>query len=429
MFKLFEQLGEKFKATKEKALFQDSFWMLFARLVSSVIQVIYFILLARMLGNEYYGLFEGTKSLWAMVFPFVGVGMSNVLIQNVTRDRDRFSQYWGDALLVSIVSVGIALVVIFPIAVLLLPASPPLFMLLLFLGDLVGLKFCQLAGSTFIANNRVKEGAKLDLLYTFCKLIAVFLLPLFPENNRLITWGILYCFGSILPALVLLGLAQKNFGKPEFNIKSFKTSQLSQGFFFSLSDSASSINGQIDSTMLVSLSTPTAAGVYGAGVRFIAMATLPILAVQAACYPRFFKHGEKGIKGSLDLVRQLLPFGLFYGVFALFALLAFSSWVPKILGEDFREASGVLIWLSPVILAFALQGLAADALTGAGFQRSRSFVQVAAAALNIGLNLYLIPKYSWQGAIWATLASETFKLLALWSIVLVVFKKTSKFDH
>jgi O-antigen/teichoic acid export membrane protein len=429
MYKLLDQLGARFQEIKGKALFQDSFWMILNRVISSVIQVIYFILLARMLGNEYYGLFEGTKSLWSMVFPFVGLGMGNVLIQNVTRDRGRFSQYWGDALLVSIVSIGIALVAVFPLAVLLLPASPPLFILLLFFGDLVGLKFCQLAGATYIANNQVKQGAKLDLLYTFCKLIAVFLLPLFPENNRLISWGILYCLGSILPAIVLLVLAQKRFGKPEFNIKSFKTNQLSQGFYFSLSDSASNINGQIDSTMLVSLSTPLAAGVYGAGVRFIGMAVLPILAIQTACYPRFFRHGEKGIRGSLIFVRQLFPFALFYGVVSLFALIAFSSWVPKILGDDFQEASSVLIWLSPVILAVSLQGLAADALTGAGFQRSRSIVQVAAAILNVALNLYLIPRYSWHGAIWATLSSEAFKLIALWSIVFVVLRKSKKAEH
>ena len=45
-----------------------------------------------------------------------------------------------------------------------------------------------------------------------------------------------------------------------------------------------------------------------------------------------------------------------------------------------------------------------DALTGADRQGVRTVLQLATAALNVGLNLLLIPAYSWRGAAWATLS-------------------------
>jgi O-antigen/teichoic acid export membrane protein len=60
-----------------------------------------------------------------------------------------------------------------------------------------------------------------------------------------------------------------------------------------------------------------------------------------------------------------------------------------------------------------LQFLVSDALTGAGFQGMRSGIQVCSAVCNVGLNFWLIPLYSWQGAAIATLVAEGLKLIGL----------------
>ncbi len=402
---------------REKSLVNDSSWMLLNKFLSSVIQVGYFIFVARYLGSKNYGLFEGTKAIWGIIFPFVGLGMGNILIQYVSRDASQFSKTWGDTLLSYFLSFLVTLVVIFPCVAILFKSTPVLFILLVLLGDLVGLKLCGLANSAFIANHQVKQASVYGMLYVVSKFIAAMFLPLFPEDARLIAWGFLYCIGSIIPAIILLWMIQKRFGKPVFNFKSLDINNLKQGFYFSLSDSAGRINSQMDKTMLVVLATPEAAGLYSAGYRFIDMGYLPIFAIQGASYARFFQYGEEGLKGTLRFARTLLPFIIGYGLFTLIALAAFSPLVPRLLGDEFAESGSVLIWLSSVHLMYGLQYLASDSLTGAGFQRSRSFVQVGAALLNIGLNLYLIPLYSWRGAIWATLASEILKVVLLWLIV------------
>ncbi len=423
MVNLLTTASKKLSQLLQKAFVRDSLWMLLSRALKAIIQTVYFMLVARSLGAEGYGVFEGVKAIWAIVFPFVGFGMGEVMVQNVSRNHAQFPTEWGRALQAIVISVLIALVTLFPLTVLLLPGVNPTFILLLLLADLIGLKLCMLAGNAFIAVDQVKQASQYGLLYSGSKFGLALLLPLFPAEQRLLAWGILYCLGSLIPAAISLMLVSQRIGKPSFSLQGCRQAELGQGFFFSLSESAATINTQVDRTMLFSLAGPVAAGVYGAGYRFIDMGFIPIFAVLGASYARFFKHGEAGIEGTLRFARKLIPIACLYGVVCGLILVVFAPFVTILLGEDFAESSQVLIWLSPILLIAGLQYLAADSLTGAGFQRSRSFVQVAAAALNVGLNLYWIPRYSWQGAIWATLASELFKLVVLWLIVAFLYRR------
>lgn len=424
----FMRIRNKIASISRTSIFKDTSWMLLSKMLSAILQTIYFILVARYLGAESYGTFEGVKAIWAILFPFVGLGMGDMLVQHVSRDESKFSRYWGDSLLVFMISVGVVLVTVFPIVVRLFSSVSPLFILLILLADVVGLKLCNYSGIAFISVHRVQRASQFSMIYVGSKLITAMFLPLFPEEYRLLAWGFLYCIGSVVPGFILLTLVSRNIGLPTFNLNAFKLSQLKQGFFFSLSESASGINTQIDRTMLVSLASPTAAGIYGAGYRFIDMGNMPIFAFLGANYARFFKHGEAGIKGSFGFARKFLPVACLYGVASAVVLILFAPLVPKILGEEFIESSRVLVWFAPLHLISGLQFLAADTLTGAGLQRSRSFIQVGAAILNISLNLYLIPIYSWQGAIWATLSSECFKLLTLWVVVFFAYQKQKASD-
>jgi O-antigen/teichoic acid export membrane protein len=59
----------------------------------------------------------------------------------------------------------------------------------------------------------------------------------------------------------------------------------------------------------------------------------------------------------------------------------------------------------------------ADALSGANAQSIRTAVQVAVAILNIGLNLLILPRWSWRGAAWTSLISDAVLLGAVYMVV------------
>lgn len=415
----------KIRNVRHRSFINDSFWMLFYKAFSAILQVTYFIILARHLGAEDYGLFGGVKSFFAIFYPFIGLGMGHLLVQNTVKDRKNFSIYWGYSLIVLLISIVISLLTIFPIAGTLLSAASPAFILLVMIAEFLGMKLCGFASNALISTNRVKHSGQSELLYTILKFTSVLVLPIFPTQNRLIVWGVLYCLSSVLSGIVLVYFVNRSIGKPVFRKALINFSSLKQGFYFSLSESAASINGQVDGTMLVTLDSSLAAGIYGGGLKFIALGLLPINAILSASYARFFKYGESGIAGSLSFAKKLLPTAFIYGVCSGIFLIVFSPFVPRILGEDFVDSQAVLIWLAPIHLLVGLQFLAADTLTAAGHQKSRSFVQVSTAILNVGLNAYMIPLYSWKGAIWATLISEVFSLLSLWTLVLFKYRQYS----
>lgn len=84
------------------------------------------------------------------------------------------------------------MITVLPIVVLILSQISVEFILLIFLGDIIGQRLCHLCTSAFIANHQIKRASQLSILYALSKLLAVIALPLFADESRLIAWGLLY---------------------------------------------------------------------------------------------------------------------------------------------------------------------------------------------------------------------------------------------
>src|SRR5271170_3840840 len=79
-------------------LARNAAWMFVGQGLRLVLQAAYFIEIARSLGVSNYGAFVGVVALVGIVWPFASVGGSNLLIKNVSRDKNLFPTYWGRAL-------------------------------------------------------------------------------------------------------------------------------------------------------------------------------------------------------------------------------------------------------------------------------------------------------------------------------------------
>lgn len=399
--------------------------MLFAQVIGIFIQGAYFIIVARVLGAEAYGIFVGIAAFVKLLFPFVGCGSSDIFLKYVARDAKLFRGYWGTTLLTSLLfTLGLVPFMLGLVKVIFSPDTSLLLVLFILLADLLGGKIWDLSAKAFLVCDAVKLRAKYSVLYGTGKLLAALALLVFFGDGNILAWGGLYCLGSLLPATAALMAVNRLYGNPIFNLRKYPP-EFAEGFFFAIAQSAETVNGQIDRTMLVSLGTADAAGIYAAGYRFIDVGYIVLIAVMSATYTRFLRHGASGIKKGLSFALKLVPIAIGYGIISAFGLLCVAPFTATILGEQYAQSSGVLMWLAPIHLIATLQFIAADTLTGAGFHRTRSVLQVTAAFINFGANLYLIPRFSWQGAAWATLTSEMFKLITLWSLVFIYNKQAT----
>ena len=82
------------------------------------------------------------------------------------------------------------------------------------------------------------------------------------------------------------------------------------------------------------------------------------------------------------------------------------------------------MWLSPIVFLRTMHFFAANILTGADYQSTRSTIQVIIAALNGILNFWLISSYQWQGAICATIISELLLMVLLWGSVYIYSQRS-----
>lgn len=98
-------------------------------------------------------------------------------------------------------------------------------------------------------------------------------------------------------------------------------------------------------------------------------------------------------------------------------LFACAPLVVPVLGNSFASTVPALRWLALIPVFRTLHLSAGDAITSGGHQRWRTTSQLGAAALNLGLNLFLIPRWSWEGAAWASLATDGALAVANWSIL------------
>jgi O-antigen/teichoic acid export membrane protein len=142
-----------------------------------------------------------------------------------------------------------------------------------------------------------------------------------------------------------------------------------------------------------------------------------------AAYPRFFKAGDRGIGGGLGVARRILPFTVALGALASVGLLFCAPLVPFLLGDEYLAAVDALRWLSPLPLLKAMHLPASDTLSGSGYQGTRCMLLALGAAINIGANIWLIPRYSWRGAAWAAVGTDSFMTGALWSAVVWMSKR------
>jgi O-antigen/teichoic acid export membrane protein len=106
------------------------------------------------------------------------------------------------------------------------------------------------------------------------------------------------------------------------------------------------------------------------------------------------------------MARQLLRRTALLAIGISGALFIFAPLLPHLVGKSYAESISALRWLCliPFFRSFHLS--AGDAIAGAGHQKYRLFSQSIAAVGNLLLNLYLVPRYSWHGAAWASLATD-----------------------
>jgi O-antigen/teichoic acid export membrane protein len=148
-------------------------------------------------------------------------------------------------------------------------------------------------------------------------------------------------------------------------------------------------------------------GWYAAAVRVIdAVAVVPAL-VSGAALPVLSGLARDDRQGFGRLYRQAQRLLIVLGLPAAVGLWAVREQVAVLVyGPRFAPTGLAFCWLAPALALLFLNFLQLGALTALGRQRLCAWSTGMCVVVNVGLNLWLIPAYGFQGAAAATLFTE-----------------------
>ncbi|MGH8320458.1 MAG: oligosaccharide flippase family protein [Gammaproteobacteria bacterium] len=405
------------------ALARNTLWMSFGQGVRILVQLAYFVLIARILHSEGYGAFSGVVALVGVLVPFAGWGSGSLLIKNVSRTPTAFAVYWGRALVVTAISATALLALAMLLGWWILPKSIPL-MIVLWVGisDLFFARVLEISGQAFQAFQKLSRTAMTWILLALSRLCAVLVLMNVSTRDDLLTWSILYLCGTAIVAILSFLWVCKQHGRPRWEFSRWHE-EFGEGFFFAAGLSATRIYMDSDKTLLTRLSTLESAGIYSAAARVIDVAFVPVSSLLASAYARFFVHGEHGVRGSVALAKRLMPVAVGYALLAGVVIYLCAPVLPWLLGSGYADSVNAVRWLAVIPLLMALHQFAAYSLTGAGKQHVRAGCEFGVAIINVALNFILIPILGWKGAACAIIVSQVLLVVSLWGVILVLNKR------
>jgi len=384
--------------------------------LSLLLQAAYFILLARLLGVREYGVFAGAFAFVGIALPYTTLGSGLLFMRYVSAQPSSFAAYWGNILLSTVAAGTVLTVALCLIAPRLLNPASASIVLMVAIGNCIFGQMVAAMGFVFQTFELLRMTALLTLMTNSMRLLAVGIMTVLMPHASARQWAIASVYISLLAAVAGYIFVTTRYERPRF-VPRMMVSHAWEGLGFSLGWSAQSTYNDVDKTLMSHYGMNVENGIYTMAYRVVDIATIPIAALDAAALPRYIRDSGKDILSVPRLAERLAIRASLAGLLMSVCLFVFAPLIPHLVGHGFTESILALRWLCLLPAMRGMHQLTGCALTGMGLQRFRTAAQLSAAALNLVLNLWLIPRYGWLGAAWASLATDGSLGVLNWTIL------------
>ncbi|RAN92709.1 lipopolysaccharide biosynthesis protein [Micromonospora saelicesensis] len=392
-------------------------------LLRTLAQGVLFVLLAREMSIDTYGLFVGVTALVAVVSPFASAGAPSLIFQSYAEAPGEWARHLTRGLVLTVVF-GVGATVLVSAAGVAIWGSEvsALDMLCLAAADLVAWRLIEAVAASVQARGKVFVASVIPALLHVFRLVGALVLAAADEPISLRNWALTALAVSVVVCLLTTWYGLRGGGGGSWSVGP-ALSQARSGLLFAVGLSAQTVYNDIDKVMLSRIGTTEAAAIYAAAYRVVDFAYTPARSMSAVAYPRFFEVGREGPRAALGLARRLLPRFLMFSVPSSLLLVAMAWTMPLIFGPEYEAATLALQGLSAILVLKSIHYLAADALSGSRLQGRRTVCQIAVGVVNAGLNVWLIPAYGWQGAVVSSLLCDALLGILLWGCLVIALRR------
>ena len=389
-------------------------------------------LLARELGPTAYGLFASSVVTVTMIAPLAGFGLTQFRLKVYGVEGWAAHRWIKPSLRFTIFTTLLAFAIVVGWALTGAPHNGTRFTLLVLTPLILSALASDLVGNKLRLEDRYQYMAVWQLFVPGSRLLVATVLLLVPHlTNRFVAIG--YSVTAMLVtlravpqmrALLHDEIALKGHGPrvilPDDVVDTPSMGQLwSNAWAYGVVAVLYPVFFQISTVLLKYLANDTQAGLYGIGLSVMtAIYLIPVTIYQkfllaklhrwsAHDKPKFWMVYRKGNLGMLAL-------GLLIGI----ALVVATPWVvPIVFGEAYRPVIQILMILAVCVPIRFVSVAMGSVLLTEDHMRFRVYAMGLAAAVVIGMNLLLIPRFSAIGAAGATVMGECVLLLVTYYCV------------
>jgi O-antigen/teichoic acid export membrane protein len=382
----------------------------------ALLQLATFVLSARALGPEAFGLLAAVYAVSVIATDIAGLGGDAAMVRATALDPAAFPGAWGHALVLAAISwVPVVLVATVLAAWLSAPALAMTTVAALVAGEVTVGRTAAAAELAMIARGEPVRASLVRVVTAGSRtLVAVLLFGVLSSRSPS-AWAAATFAQSMLVSGALLVAIRCLYAAP---ILALEREALVFGGLLMLNNLARTLSGAADRIVLAILLSPVQLGLYASGSRPLLLGGLLNQAVTRLYYPRFFVAAASGSRPLNVLTRRAGAVLALVGCLAFLLVSGLAQLLPVLLGPAFSEAATVGTLLATACPFIALQYPPADALTASGRQGLRTAIYLVATAAGAGLLALLAVLMGLGGAVLAFVVTQVALSAALWTAFL-----------
>lgn len=406
-----------------KSIIKNTFWLISAEIIGSILLAITGIIIARYLGDSEFGKFSFAFSFVTLFSVLADYGFLNYFINEIARDKTKMQKYFNNIITLKVIVSIIYFLIIF-LAIWFTQKSIDVKFIVLLAGlNTIAISYNMFFFAIFRAQEKMKYEAILKtvqnvLMFLFL-LVAIFL------HFKIVKLVQSYLYPVIISVIITAIFIHKKFVKFkfEFNINLWQKI-MREALPFALSSIFISIYYYISIVILSFWKNDAEVGWYNSAYKIL----LVLLGIIGLYYTAIFPVVSRLFiesKEKLELLLKITARGaLILGLPIAFAFLILAKPIIILLyGNEFVNGAEALKIMGFTISVIFLSGVYANSLL-ACTQRKKYTIGVGIGAItNIVLGFILIPKLGLRGAAIVTLVTETIVLVYMYfSFSKLIFK-------
>lgn len=395
-----------FKKVAKNALFLSS-----SQVFSRLIGLAYFMLLARFLTVEKFGVYAFTLSFVYNFIPVADFGIERLVLRDISREPEKTSFYLARLLPLRIVLATAAYSLILLSGLILGQPMSQIIYLAIFGLALFPYNLTFLLSSFLNAKEKMKYTAMVNLVLICLTVLFGIIFVYFKLGLEIILFS--YPLANLILAIILLGIGRKLGMSLGWNIDwEFWKTCLKESWVFATLTIIAVFYLRISIVAVNLLKGSVATGLYGTSFKFIEGLILIPQSLSLALFPVCARLSKVDLpklrkvyfRGVLILFLLSLPIALSFSFFAKIIIT-----VPY--GAKYLSASPTLPVLGLAAILFFVNALAGNIIQNS--EKVKMFISLFFLnfVFEIILCLSLIPRWGIVGAAWSVVGGEVFALV------------------